>query len=585
MPQANDAPIANPTYLGNIAGFFDPGEIQCMSAQGIDLGSYEGVRRHATDIYEQTKAGNMPLGGTPWTTVRVQTFLNWINTGFPMGEPPTPSPDAGTSPAGDDPLVENPTYMGDIRFFFRSTDIACMKPYGINLGTYAGVRASASAIYQATKTGAMPMGGPAWTANRVQTFLNWMNANYPMGSARAPQAHATAALRVAAASPDVRLRKNLASLSPAEIDQLKLAFGAIMALEPEDPKSYFGVAALHGLPNAYCMHHVDGYNPWHRVYVNCFEDALRAVPGCADITLPYWDITEPVPPVLYEPPFASYTLPVGLNGDYQKGYITQRSDAATIEAALRVAPSVKSRITAALASSRWGAFQAGQFQGNIIAAHDDGHDSCGATMSDQSVAAYDPIFWFFHCNWERMWQSWQVLASADTVPGFISTLDGDTDWLGLALDPFPIDGEQTIVWPNVTYEKLAGGGALMAQDVAGHAAGERAFRIAAPSLVSLRVKDIDRMNIEGTFTVWLLADGKPIARRAFFQPRAPRECTTCRKQALVSLDFPLEQDLIAGRSLSIEIKARAPAGGPEVTVPLAQAGNPTINVRLLLSED
>jgi len=87
----NDDPVSNPTWLGNISAFFTPGEIGCMSAQGIDLGSYDGVRHHATDIYEQTRVGNMPLGGTAWPASQVQTFLNWINTGFPMGTAPAPS--------------------------------------------------------------------------------------------------------------------------------------------------------------------------------------------------------------------------------------------------------------------------------------------------------------------------------------------------------------------------------------------------------------------------------------------------------------------------------------------------------------
>jgi hypothetical protein len=92
------------------------------------------------------------------------------------------------------------------------------------------------------------------------------------------------------------------------------------------------------------------------------------------------------------------------------------------------------------------------------------------------------------------------------------------------------------------------------------------------------------MNIPGTFVVQLLADGEPIARRAFFQPRAPQTCATCRKQALVSLDFRLDQDLITGRKLSVAIEV--PSLGKDAgNFPLAEAGNPTINVRLLLSED
>jgi tyrosinase len=590
-PPGND-PVANPTYLGNIRGFFDDGEIACMKPHGIDLASYDGVRHHATDIYEQTRAGNMPMGGTRWTDARVQTFLNWIKTGFPMGVAPTPLPESGGSSSGDDPVVPHPTYMADIRHFFRPGDIACMKGQGVDLGTYNGVRANAPGIYEQTKSGAMPMGGPAWSANRVQTFQNWINDSFPLGAA------AGAALSAIAVPidlpPKVRLRKNVTALSQAEIDLLKKAFAGIMALDPTkpgdpvDPKSYFGLAAVHGLPNAYCVHHVDAYNPWHRLYIKTFEDALRSVPGCADVTLPYWDITQPVPPLLYEAPFDKYTLPVDIGdpGVYPAGYVTQRFDPATIRQKLLVAPSVPTDIADALPASRWGAYNSGGFEQFIIAGHDDGHDSCGLTMGDQDVAAYDPIFWFFHCNWDRLWESWQVLAGATTVVGFTSTLDsGDTDWLSLALDPYAQTSDATIVWPDIAYDKLAGEGTTMRAGDAGHAFAARAFRVAATPQVSLRIKDIDRMNIPGTFVVWLLADGKKIARRAFFQPRSPRTCATCQKQALVSLDFKLDQDQIVGRRLSISIEVPSLGSGEKAIFPLAQAGNPTINVRLLLTED
>ena len=59
----------------------------------------------------------------------------------------------------------------------------------------------------------------------------------------------------------------------------------------------------------------------------------------------------------------------------------------------------------------------------------------------------------------------------------------------------------------------------------------------------------------------------------------------CQKQAPISVDFTFDQALITDRSLSIEIEASQPGGAADVAVPLAQAGNPTINVRLLLRED
>ena len=41
-----------------------------------------------------------------------------------------------------------------------------------------------------------------------------------------------------------------------------------------------------------------------------------------------------------------------------------------------------------------------------IQAHDMGHVSTGETMSDQNVASFDPIFWFYHCNIDRLFWEW-----------------------------------------------------------------------------------------------------------------------------------------------------------------------------------
>jgi hypothetical protein len=109
-------------------------------------------------------------------------------------------------------------------------------------------------------------------------------------------------------TPD-RLRKNVTSLTAPEIDLLRTAFTEIMGRAPDDPVGYFAIAGGHGLPHSWCLHHEDRFQPWHRVYLKIFEDALRSVLGCQDVTLPYWDITTPLPDLLQQPPFASYTLP------------------------------------------------------------------------------------------------------------------------------------------------------------------------------------------------------------------------------------------------------------------------------------
>jgi hypothetical protein len=586
-PRASDDPaVSDPTWNGNIRNFFDAGDIACMNAQGLDLSSYESVRENAGAIYDEVKSGNMPAGGPPWSAGRVSTFANWMAAGFPLGSGSGDTP-VPPEPPADDPMVEHPTWTGDISKFFRPGDIGCMKAQGIDLSTYAGVRSHATDIYLQTKTGNMPYGGPRWTKNRVETFFNWIGDRFPVGGG----APAPSPVPDPSPAPGARLRKNVNSLTAAEIETLKKAFRGIMALDPADPNgpvnlnSYYGQAAIHGLPLAYCMHHVDTYNPWHRVYITRFEDALRSIEGCEDLTLPYWDIKTEVPALMYEAPFASYALPRDVGSGFPKGYVTQRHDPATIWTKLTDMPTVASMIDEAMpGKNSYGGFNMGGYQDPIMGAHDDGHVSCGSTMAQQDVAAFDPIFWFFHCNWERLFWSWQVNAAATTVEGFAQKLVDGGEWLALALDPYADTTEQVVAYGDVTYEELDPGVPVMLANKVGHVDAASRFVIEPSSPVSIRVKDIDRMNISGSFIVRLLADGEPIARRAFFQPGSPRTCDTCQKKELISLDFHLPQEMVQGRELSIAIEVVAPREGEPALLAPAMVGNPTINARLLLNE-
>src|ERR1051326_2674103 len=198
------------------------------------------------------------------------------------------------TPGSDDQVVDNPTYMGNIRYFFEQIDIDHMGPRGIDLSTYAGVKRNALAILAHTSPPNPDMPPEAdrkWKPGRVATFKKWILTGYPVGTAT-PAEQPAAVAEAAAAG---RVRKNAASLSDPEIAKLKAAFNGIMAKNPSDPNSYYNIASIHGLPQSFCLHHENRYNPWHRVYLKQLEDALRSVPGCEDVTLPYWDIKKPVP--------------------------------------------------------------------------------------------------------------------------------------------------------------------------------------------------------------------------------------------------------------------------------------------------
>ena len=241
-------------------------------------------------------------------------------------------------------------------------------------------------------------------------------------------------------------------------------------------------------------------------------------------------------------------------------------------------------ITRSLRQSRWGDSNTHGYQDFSIQAHDAGHDSVGETMRKQELSAYDPVFWFYHCNIDRLWLQWQQNVQATTLAGFKSTVDGDASWLSApfnALSGFTTTADETISF-GISYEPE--GPEVTLENKVGSVSAAQMFSIQRSAPASVRVKNIDRLNIPGSFAVKLLADGEPIAKRAFFQPDSPRNCENCREHALINIDFRVEQEKLLDRKLSVEIDVLGQEG-IGAHFPLSQAGNPTINVRLLLEDE
>jgi tyrosinase len=484
-------------------------------------------------------------------------------------------------PTYEDPVKE-PTWMADIRFFFTPEDIDHMGRRGIDLATYDGVKTNSLRILGATEPPDATMPPPPrdkWTQARWDTFKNWIVNGYPFGTA-IPQPvlfMAPAAVR--------RVRKNAATLGTDDINLLKTAFAGIMALPADDPKGYFAQAGIHWLPahpQLYCLHHENRYNPWHRTYLHPFEEALRSIPGCETVTLPYWDITALIPDFLYQPPFDKYTLPRDIGGGFNAGYVTSRNTASGVMDNV-LSFDIPGQITRALTRSVWS-----QFNNGIIAAHDNGHVSTGETMRQQDVAAYDPIFWFFHANLDRLWWKWQQALGATTLTGFLSTVTGSKDWLTSStfniLPPFLETANQTIdlTARDIDYEHPAAEAPFDFRPQAFGSLPARALRgIRSTGKVSVRVKGIDRLNIPGSFVVHLQAAGEPIASQAFFQALNPRACSACVKQGKVDIDFEVDIDQLQGAPITVAIEPKWP-DAMGTTFPLSSAGDPTINMRLLL---
>jgi len=490
-----------------------------------------------------------------------------------------------------------PTYMGEIRNFFTQVDKDCMARMGIDLSTYEGVKFNALRIYFKVRDGEMPLGGKRWSKERVETFYQWMKAGYQRGKAAPGRAAAVRRTDKRFTRPPAK-REDAAALSGDQLEKLAEAFKHIMSLEDDDPNSYFSVAGMHWLPkpDVYCRHHENAYNPWHRLYMIRFEDALRSAPGCEKVTVPYWDIAaKKIPDFLFEPPFDAYVYPrdlFNLEGKQmaRKGDPTQRNNAKEILDNLK-GYGVNGIIAGAMGQSHWEKFNgwdAGNTHDGIISAHDAGHNSCGPTMHEQDIAAFDPIFWFFHSNWDRLWWDWQRSFGATTLDAFKSHLTGPSDWLDdpvlNGLPPFAQTSAETINLADfdVSYGKPVQKPAKPAPQTLLSASlpATETFALAAPDRVSVRAKNIDRLQIPGSFDVVLQARGKEIARKAIFQSSTPSRCATCRKKGLANFDFEVPLAKLKG-PLSVKILVRR--RGRELAFPLSQAGQPSINARLLLA--
>ncbi|MFB6456171.1 tyrosinase family protein [Chitinophaga sp. Hz27] len=88
------------------------------------------------------------------------------------------------------------------------------------------------------------------------------------------------------------------------LEKLMIAWKGIKELPPDDKNSMFNIGGYHGEPfrgkgategdywGGYCNHGNVLFPTWHRAYLYNIENALRSIPGCEDVTLPYWDETE-----------------------------------------------------------------------------------------------------------------------------------------------------------------------------------------------------------------------------------------------------------------------------------------------------
>lgn len=511
--------------------------------------------------------------------------------------------------------IQNPTWA-DITAMITDYDVSQMKPIGLDLRDYSQVYAMAHKIYYYLAYKLMPLGNP-WSDDEITTYFNWLVAGMPQDAAHAAEIAAKRKDQVERAGN--RVRKDINSLSEGEIVSLMAAFEGLKSRDPQtmqeyldnpDTKSYFHMAAKHWYPvPTFCQHHIYGYLPWHRYQMLDFEDALRSVPGCEDVTIPYWNIESgKIPDILKLAPFANYTFPIDVYPDYYTPPVNTGRPGTTTSrnAELQDSATINENIATARIAPTFGEYNgiSNYFYSttqSIIRAHDLGHNGTGPTMSNQDIAAYDPIFWFFHCNWDRLWWEWQVANNATTLANFEAIIGADPDhrWLTdpqmSISDPFGGNNFDAIDLSamGISYDAPAGVKEKLThalpiamapswRDQHKGSSEKNVFSVKPENLdrISLRVKGINRIKISGSFWVELHIGGERVGRDAFFQSTFSGNCENCVAQAHVDFDFVFHRKhLVDSNGVPKEIKVEVINAVTGKTLNFEDIGNPTVNIR------
>ena len=69
------------SFAKDIRPLFRDSDVSTMKGYGVNLSSYEDVKKHAHDIHSRLKDGDMPCD-KPWPAANVNKFKEWMDGGM-----------------------------------------------------------------------------------------------------------------------------------------------------------------------------------------------------------------------------------------------------------------------------------------------------------------------------------------------------------------------------------------------------------------------------------------------------------------------------------------------------------------------
>jgi tyrosinase len=201
----------------------------------------------------------------------------------------------------------------------------------------------------------------------------------------------------------VRIRKNGNTLSNAERNRV---VGALAQLNNQGLGRFADFRDMHVIQADAEEHSRAGFLPWHRAYLLDLERELQAIDP--SVTLPYWRFDQAAPNIFKK----DFLGESDNNGTVQfnstnplQFWRTDNTPGVSRSPGFDTVIGRPGLRTETQTLALGAAFPA--FRTMELDPHGPAHTAFGGFISSKHTAARDPLFFFLHCNVDRLWAKWQ----------------------------------------------------------------------------------------------------------------------------------------------------------------------------------
>ncbi len=230
-------------------------------------------------------------------------------------------------------------------------------------------------------------------------------------------------------TPTLVTRKNQASMTAQERSRFRDVITTMIN------SGLYGQHVAHHADMMHRMHSMMGpigterFLPWHRVYLDRLEEAMRVIDPLVFIPFWKWTVDQAIPAWLndFRP---NVPMPGGTTINVTRSPGTGTPSLPT-----------EASIAAIMTEGAYTPFTR-RLEGSPFGAHNMVHVWVGGTMGDIPTAPADPLFWMHHAEVDRLWHVWQ-----QDHPNQDPNLSG----ADAVLDPWPERAEEVLDIEDVGY--------------------------------------------------------------------------------------------------------------------------------------